>query len=541
MRLIFEIFKFLLKIDLRSRTEGKISYGRIFLILGTNFVWFLMLSLGIALSGVQMQSLRFFLFNFSFVLFSIELLLMVFTVLAEFDTIVLNPAEVEFLSMTPIDSLAYRIAKYLNFLFFVSLLSFSFNLPPAFVLLFLNDLKTSFAYLITSTGFAILISNAVLLIILLIGRRLKVSNLKKLILPMQIFAVFLVFFLYQILNRYLSGDFGNDILNLIYKKIHFSALVPQIIASKVFLHIAGISLGELSLFEVLSVVIVWMFIFIAPILAFKIGNLQNILSAYESSGKRERKYLVLRILEKLKGLFFKSDTGLATYELVYVHIRRDRSVMVKIFSASAISVAVAVYLLIFDDISNPLKNPNSRANVLMLISLFFNVSMGIISISNHRDYEMSWVYHFIAEDEVYEAINGGFKVLWHHIFIPLLVIFSFVYLISVGEVYSVSLHMLTTFVLLKIFFNLMALNSSHFPFSQPVEKLSSSDKILIQFFSFLAVICAILFERGFYPLILKFGIFPVFMLMFVLMVALERYTSHILKQKFGKVLVCKEG
>jgi len=187
--------------------------------------------------------------------------------------------------------------------------------------------------------------------------------------------------------------------------------------------------------------------------------------------------------------------------------------------------------LIFREIKDPLNEPATRANILMLISLFFNTTAGITAISNHRNYEVRWIYNFIAREKAFEAINGGFKVLWHHILIPSLFIFSSVYLASTGEVIPVLIHISTTALMLKIFFNLTALSSICFPFSRRIEKLSSADKILIQFSSFIAVIFAVLLQRGFYRAILDFKSPYVAIFMLGFLIFSERYTGYILKQR----------
>ncbi len=548
MRLILDTFKFMLKLELRSKKEGKISYERILLIFVINFLWFLMLGSGIALSKSQNQNFDSFLLDFSFILLSIEFLLLIFMILIEFDTAVLNIGEIEFFLSIPIDSRTYRAGKYLSFLSFVLFLNLSYNLSPTLVLAFVNSfgypistvdtLKVLCAYFLTSTFFVVLISNFMLLIMLLVGRKLKLRKLKKFIYPIQISAVFLTFLIYQIVNKYFSTqNDGADIFKWVDEKFSsFSFLIPQVIFSKIFVWMSGMGSVDLNFIEIVSLLIISSVLLIAPFYALKIENLQNISTIFEPSNDA-KSYRFLKFLRKAKQIFFKSSVEFAFYELVYIHLRRDKSVMVKIFSTFAISVAIAIYILFFEELSNPLNMPISRANILMLTSLFFTVSAGITAISSHRNYEASWVYHFIPKEKIFEAINGGFKVLWHHILIPQLAIFTLVYSISFGEVVQVFIHILTTSVLLKIFFNLTALISIHLPFSQRIEKLSSADKLLIQTFPFFGVIISIFFENGLYRLITNFGSFLLFGLMLFLAFAFERYTNSLLKQKLKKDFV----
>ncbi len=552
MAFVREIFKFLLKIDLRSKKQRRANYGRIVLIFITNFLWFLLLSITIALSLVPENGMHIiseyeiapFLFNFSFILFSVQILLLIFTVLVEFETLVLNPAEIEFLSSLPVGFVSYGIAKYMNFLFFVFLLSFSINLPPTFVLLIFNllgilQLKgfvVSLSYFVISSLLAIITSNFVLLFMLLIGRGLRFSKLKKILFPAQITAVFLTFFIYQIINKFFStANSSGGLISLIDKiSKNFPFLAPQIIASKFFVFLAGFRTVALNFYDIFFVFIS-LFVLIAPIFTLKIETLKNIVDSAQTSEKR-RSYLMIEVVKFFKKILFKKEIEFTMYEFVYIHLRRDRSVMIKILSAFAIGIAVAIYLLFFDEVKNPLIKPFSKANVLMLISIFFNVTAGITAITNHRSYEARWIYHFISADEIFYAVNGAFKVLWHHILIPLLVIFSILYFISLKSSQIVLLHILTTAVLSKIFFNIVSLISSNLPFSQPVEKLSSVGKVLIQFSSFFAVLIAVSFERGFYFVILKFKNLIFTGAILLLLIVVERYTFHIFRQKISMVV-----
>jgi hypothetical protein len=507
-----------------------------------------MLSFGIALSKSQSQSFGSFLLDFSFVILSVEFLLLIFTILVEFDSTVLNIDEIEFFLSIPLDSTTYRAGKYLSFLSFVLFLNLSYNLSPTLVLAFANlfgfptstliILKVCFAYFFTSTFFVVLISNFMLLIMLLLGRKLKIQKLKKIILPIQISAVFLTFLIYQVVNKYFSTqDEHINVFKLVDEKFSsFSFLIPQVVFSKIFVWISGIESVNLNFVEILPLIMLLSFLLIAPLYALKIENLQNISTVFEPSNS-VKIYRFIKLLKRAKQIFFKSDVELAFYELVYIHLRRDKSVMVKILSTLVISIAIAIYILFFEKLSNPLTTPISRSNILMLTSLFFTVTAGITTISSHRNFEASWVYHFITREKIFDAINGGFKVLWHHILIPQIAIFTFVYWISLGKFSQVLLHILTTVVLLKIFFNLTALISARPPFSQRVEKLSSADKLLIQTFPFFGVIAAVFFENMLYRLIIDLGNSLLFVLVLIIAFAFEEYTGLFLKRKLKNSLI----
>lgn len=547
MKLIFEIFKFFLKIDLRTGKEGKVSYERILLILLINFFWFFMLSFSIAISGTNKQSLTLLLLDFAFIIFTVELVLIIFNILVEFDVILLNSREVEFFSYLPIDSTTYGFAKYLNFLFFVSLLNFSLNLSPAVVLLILNTfipnvnaesfVKISVAYLIVSSLYVVFVSNLVFLVLFFLGKGIKLKKFKEIILPAQIFAVFIVFLIYQLINKYLiSSDGTGSIFITASENLKFLKFLPQFIFSKIFVSLSGVGNVTLQSTEIVGIAIIFFILLIVPSLIVNLENIKNMLASYTYNKKSEKRYLIVRFLERFKDLFFKSELGLATYELVYAYLRKDKSIKVKVLSAFFISIAIAVYFVFFDVVEDPLANPDSRANVMTLLSLFFNVTAGIVAIQSHRDHQASWIYHFVRTEEIYDVFRAGLMVLWHHVLIPLIVIFFFIYLVKIGDLASVSFHFVVTFLVLKIFFNFANLLFANLPLSQPMEKLSSIDKILPQFFALFAVFVVIIFERGAYGLVLKSESYLSALFVLIFLIVVERYSLKVIKQKVVRIL-----
>ncbi|WP_075426663.1 hypothetical protein [Candidatus Kryptonium thompsonii] len=107
-----------------------------------------------------------------------------------------------------------------------------------------------------------------------------------------------------------------------------------------------------------------------------------------------------------------------------------------------------------------------------------------------------------------------------------------------GELVPILLHFLVTLILLKIFFNFIFLIFAGLPLSQPVEKLSSSDKILAQIFTIIAVMIALSFEKMIYGFLLKFenyGYVLFFLTLTFLLVA-ERYSAKLPRQKMEKIL-----
>jgi hypothetical protein len=531
-----EILKFILKVDLRTIRNGKIKHKRIYSILIVNFLWFLFLSLSVAFSESQDTSFKSFALDFVLIILSLEFFLVFLSVLTEFETLIINQTEIELFSFLPISPSSYKVAKFLNFLFYILLLSLSFNIAPGLVLFFFSSLVyglswgkgilISISYLITSFLFSISISNIVTLFIFL--TRLGSKDLNRFILPLQILVVFLTFFAYQVLNRYLLSS--TSAINLFDKFVAdtFFSHTPPVIFSKIFAFFSGID-NSFKVFETLLV------LFISVLLVFLTINfmsIKNLLDMLEQKYKRKKSQKVIPAFLKIsKRFLFKNEIEVAFYDLIYVHLKRDRSVRIKILTAFTISVAVAIYILTFNEIDNPIVKPTSRANVIMLMTLLLTASVGVTTFINHRDFKASWIYNFIKQDKLKMSMNALEKVLWFHTLFPLIVIFCFVYLILVCETEIILTHLLITILLVKTFSNITMLIANAPPFSKPIDKISSSEKIYANLLTLPFTISAVMLEKWSYSFF-RYGLHPNIFWFIMLLFIVERLLNKKVKDSF---------
>jgi hypothetical protein len=531
-----EILKFILKVDLRTIRNGKIKHKRIYSILIVNFLWFLFLSLSVAFSESQDTSFKSFALDFVLIILSLEFFLVFLSVLTEFETLIINQTEIELFSFLPISPSSYKVAKFLNFLFYILLLSLSFNIAPGLVLFFFsslvyglswgNGILIFISYLITSFLFAISISNIVILFIFL--TRLGSKDLNRFILPLQILVVFLTFFAYQVLNRYLLSS--TSTINLFDKFVAdiFFSHTPPVIFSKIFAFFSGID-NSFKVFETLLV------LFISVLLVFLTINfmsIKNLLDMLEQKYKRKKSRKVIPTFLKIsKRFLFKNEIEVAFYDLIYAHLKRDRSVRIKILTAFTISVAVAIYILTFNEIDSPIVKPTSRTNVIMLMTLLFTASVGVTTFINHRDFKASWIYNFIEQDKLKMSMNALEKVLWFHTLFPLIVIFCFVYLILVRETEIILTHLLITILLVKTFSNITMLIANAPPFSKPIDKISSSEKIYVNLLTLPFTISAVMLEKWSYSFF-RYGLHPNIFWFIMFLFIVERLLNKKVKDSF---------
>jgi hypothetical protein len=531
-----EILKFILKVDLRTIRNGKIKHKRIYSILIVNFLWFLFLSLSVAFSESQDTSFKSFALDFVLIILLLEFFLVFLSVLTEFETLIINQTEIELFSFLPISPSSYKVAKFLNFLFYILLLSLSFNIAPGLVLFFFSSLVyglswgkgilISISYLITSFLFAISISNIVILFIFL--TRLGSKDLNRFILPLQILVVFLTFFAYQVLNRYLLSSTSK--INLFDKFVAdtFFSHTPPVIFSKIFAFFSGID-NSFKAFETLLVLFISVLLVFLTISFMGIKNLQEMLEQ-KYKRKKSRKFIPA-FLKISKRFLFKNEIEVAFYDLIYVHLKRDKSVKIKILTAFTISVAVAIYILTFNEIDNPILKPTSQANVIMLMTLLFTASVGVTTFINHRDFKASWIYNFIEQDKLKMSMNALEKVLWFHTLFPLIVIFCFVYLILVRETEIILTHLLITILLVKTFSNITMLIANAPPFSKPMDKISSSEKIYANLLTLPFTISAVMLENWSYSFF-RYGLHPNIFWFIMLLFIVERLLNKKVKDSF---------
>jgi hypothetical protein len=261
-------------------------------------------------------------------------------------------------------------------------------------------------------------------------------------------------------------------------------------------------------------------------------SIKNLLDMLDQKYKRKKSRKVIPAFLKIsKRFLFKNEIEVAFYDLIYVHLKRDRSVRIKILTAFTISVAVAIYILTFNEIDNPIVKPTSRANVIMLMTLLFTASVGVTTFINHRDFKASWIYNFIKQDKLKMSMNALEKVLWFHTLFPLIVIFCFVYLILVRETEIILTHLLITILLVKTFSNITMLIANAPPFSKPIDKISSSEKIYANLLTLPFTISAVMLEKWSYSFF-RYGLHPNIFWFIMLLFIVERLLNKKVKDSF---------
>ena len=223
-----------------------------------------------------------------------------------------------------------------------------------------------------------------------------------------------------------------------------------------------------------------MFALFVPITLLEIDTLKKIIEPELHQKSTETNKLRKFLSNVITSLFFKSKTKLAFYSLVYTYLKRDRAIRMRILPTIAITLAVALYLYLFSEFPEPLHLPLSRANLLVMFTILFTANISTISITTSRDYRASWVYHFVRNKWLKLALSGSYKVIVHHIFIPVILIAFILFALKLNFKLAV-VHSLLTFAFAKLYFDTAFYINSYLPFSQPDEKISSMEKIAIGF------------------------------------------------------------
>jgi len=88
---------------------------------------------------------------------------------------------------------------------------------------------------------------------------------------------------------------------------------------------SGVGRNVLGFIDCILIGAMLLIFLISPIFVLRIENIQNILSELQPDKNKLEKYLALTVLKRFRNIFFKSGSALAVYELVYIHLRRDKS------------------------------------------------------------------------------------------------------------------------------------------------------------------------------------------------------------------------
>ena len=156
-----------------------------------SLIFYLLPSVMIAGLGVQKSDL----FGFTFITISLSMIFIVLSIIIEFNEIILNPEESEILTFRPISSRTYFWVKMANLFFYVTLIGFALNLPPAFLGLVFKETRWYFpiVYLFVCWFAQIAAASFVIILYSFLVRIFNQERLKDILAYVQVIFTFIIF------------------------------------------------------------------------------------------------------------------------------------------------------------------------------------------------------------------------------------------------------------------------------------------------------------------------------------------------------------
>jgi ABC-2 type transport system permease protein len=359
------------------------------------------------------------------------LFMMAMTMITDFSSVLLDTTDNQIILPRPVNSKTLFIARLVHIL--VYLLQFIIALA-LFPVIFIFA-RYGFAVGIVSIATVLLTGVfAVFITYLLYAVILRFSNEQKVKDIVGYFQIFMTIFFavgFQIVPRLinfdnLSGDFHLHWYSYLLPPVWMAVTLESIQQ----LNFDIIHSAMIACAFILPVVTFWLMIkYLAPSFANKLAALN--VDAGSKKLMTTAKPTRTSFSEKLSGLFCRSKTEIAGFEMVWKITGRDKGFKLQFYPSLAYML-VFIFIFVFKsgkDVNTLWENLPSTQMFLFFIYLpMLSIGNGIMFVSFHENFLASWIYQSTPVAKPGQIISGSLKALLTKFFLPvffILFLFSF--------------------------------------------------------------------------------------------------------------------
>lgn len=444
-------------------------------------------------------------FNFSFICFTIYLLIISFTLISEADNLITSKTESEVLTVMPINTNILVRAKMFMYTRYLFLLSFPLFLPGSIFYYYLfRSLPRAVVFYISAYMLCYFICLVILFLYSAAVNNTQSKKVGSYTLYFQLLMIFIIIIVYQYISYGISGLPNSNINDavLFLQSKNLINFFPQ--SWFAFLTAKAQYQFELALILkiILPVVIV-----IASFYSLKLYLEENILSI-------QNKFLNVKAIEKenysIKNNFFvlfinnfiyknylRNNSERASYLLLSKLNKKDKNVKLAFLPMILIPIGLAFFALITNQLPNPFSNnyfeqkPVFHISILISILVVLNASFISLKITSYPG--VSWIYNALPINTVKAFRNGIRKYFVINLILPITIGIFLILIFAIPLNYAL-LHIIFTFVIVNFYNSILNIFSRTLPFTKENTLINSIQKISSVIISFLIGIIFVIIQ-----------------------------------------------
>ncbi len=427
-------------------------------------------------------------FLFSLLTLAYSNAMMAFAVILEFGNILLIPDDIDILTHRPIRSRTLFLAKMLNLLFYVFLMSTALCLVPSFLGILLNGSSGMFPLVFypvaimsnfTSASFVVLIYTGLM-------RKMSQERFKDILAYLQIGFTFILFLSYQMLPRMGEGvsRWGADVsASWLYgvPPAWFAGCV-QVLLGKGRTLDAGLATMAVAATLVLA------------LLAFRRISLQyahHVADLQTSAGseKSDRAFGVSPadddLVTRLALRILRCPEAMIGFRWTSQMLKRDRSVKMGVYPVFGFPLAFVALSIINGEIVDPFVDvsffSDNGMSTMVVFFIFFMIYFFIKGLESHREWEAAWVLYTAPLRSPGRLYRGVRLAVLLRLMLPFYMLLGILYCTQIPLGHGIK-HTVTLLLFGLVAFSIVSLAVKEFPFSRKREKGERMQRFAFLFF-----------------------------------------------------------
>jgi hypothetical protein len=436
-------------------------------------------------------------FEFAFLTFLFFSMIFAFTMVSEFDNLVISKTELDILSVMPVDIVTVVKAKLTVIFRYVLIITIPLLLPS---FLIYSRITGSFyyawLYYLSGLMFFFFIVYILLFIYSALLKNLGQKRLGLYVLMFQMILILILIIGYQFVTYYFSVNIQNRAAG--YFGLINKAGIIQWLPPAWFAFIpARLSIPpdyRLLLKILLPLVICYMsylsyrFYFNDNFMLIK-EKLELSLVSSSVSGNGEKRFTVFEAISSfIEDVYLRNSSERSSYKLMTSLLKRDKNVRLIIIPLAVIPLALTIFALLVKQLSTPIPS-NIAINkpvlhIAIMFSLFVVLNTAVlgIKVSNYTD--ASWIYDVYPMESRKRFINGIRKFFVIYILLPVCAVLFLMFIFTI-PVHHALVHVIYIFVVANLYNSLSNSFTKDFPLTKENTMFNSLFRVTSIVFPFL--------------------------------------------------------
>lgn len=449
-------------------------------------------------------------FQFAFLTYMFFTLVLSFTVISEFDNLVISKTEIDVLTSLPLDAELIVSAKMYGITRYIFIIALPLLIPSSiYFYLIIRSYPRAITFFLSGFFLCLFVVNMLLFFYAIALRRLKTNRLGIYTLIIQVILIFALILGYQFVSYMFTGRPGSAISNhfdillknglIDYFPQSWFAFLPSTHRNAVF---------DLSLIlkTILPIVICYLsYLTLKYYLSENYNSIKEKLiysRGFPGNTTGKKKFFLFEYFGNIiNRIYLRDSSEQSSFILLKNLFRRDKAVRLNILPMIIIPSGLALFAFITNQLPVPFSSNYFETKPVFHISILLSVlvvlNTGILGLKVTNFTGVSWIYDAYPVYPKNRFINGIRKFYIIYLLLPVCTILFLFFIFKMPFLFAL-LHTLYIFVCANLFNTLYHIFNRTLPFTKDNTIFNSVSRLTSIFFPFIFGLVFIILQNFVY-------------------------------------------